>query len=753
MAQLINEARRFQQLAGISTEYHDQNIVEGFNIYLEAIGHNLLLEAEEKQSLLSKVLDAPGKALLSLLNITYNQLSPDQQQTLKSALEYISSNNLSKEDIIKSLKGSIAEAEINAPDDERITPPSGETKLTAKNPLSNLQRFLKTIPGKISKTIITLLIGFALYGPMIKNAAIGAKDFYNPTKIEKTSDGNNLDIKTGIDKNDRSQADNVGVKVDGKTLSQIDDEANTVVGFVPFKYGKGTIPSVKGDQELQKIINAVEKVVKDDPNAKVNIDVTGTVSKTTGDVKKGTDTNLPLDIARTKTITQKLTSYFGNNPNIKISEKPNSPDAYKTQSQEKTGGEQAAGAVIKIKSDNTKPVKASELVQTLEPLRKFKPEEIPVTNNTTLEPTPTPVTTPTTTPLAPSPQFSKLNRNGQIATILATISPELDITKKLGTTGITSYSDTQLSKMPETAQPIAKLIINIRKNPDSLLKKLSTDLGIKFDKRAKAVTTAVNKNTQAQLQSIKEDILDEAMIDDVFSKLGINAEDIKSKEVTLLSYLGTMYASEGDTTLSILNPKVIDPEKLKQLQNLGFSPQPGGNYVFLGDKTKRQVKADVTRALNSMSKNKSLTTALKRINNKQELQNLLVAITKYVNTNIKSKPNQIRTDLFTIGNQIKMKEAVDNKIQPDVENAIKIIDSYAGLKSLLNNINDREEFKQFVSSLLSYVDVSLFNRKADIKGAVLGAANTVTNKDFLGKQQTPVKEINRMQELAGIKNK
>ena len=37
MAQLINEAKRFQQLAGISTEDYDQNIVEGFNIYLEAI--------------------------------------------------------------------------------------------------------------------------------------------------------------------------------------------------------------------------------------------------------------------------------------------------------------------------------------------------------------------------------------------------------------------------------------------------------------------------------------------------------------------------------------------------------------------------------------------------------------------------------------------------------------------------------------------------------------------------------------------
>ena len=734
MAQLINEAKRFQQLAGINVkEEYDSNLIEGLNIYLDAIGHNLLLEAEEKQSVLSKILDTPGKALLSLLNVVYNQISPDQQQALKNAIEYISSNNLSKEDIIKSLKGSIAEATL--PDDEVITTPSDETKLTAKNPLSNLQRFLKTIPGKISKTIITLLIGFALYGPMIKNAAIGAKDFYNPTKIEQTSNSNNLDVKTGIDKNDYKQADNVGVKIGGKTLSQIDNESNTVVGFVPFKYGKGTMLSSIGDQELQKIIKSVEKTVKDDPDAKIDIKVTGTVSKTTGDVKKGTDTNLPLDAARTKTIVKSLTSYFKNNPNVKISENPNSPDAYKTQTQEKNGGVEGAGAIIKIHSNNTKAPAEPELMKTLEPLRKFKPNEIPVTSDNTPKPTPNPEPSPSPTPVIPSPQFGKLNRNGQIATILATISPELDITKKIGTDSITSYSDKQLMAMPAEAKSIANLIINIRKNPDSLLKRLSTDLGVKLDKRARAITTAVNKNTQAQLQSITEEIISEAAIDDMFSKLGITGEDIKKNEVALLSYLGTMYASEGNNTLSILNPKSIDPDKLTQLKNLGFAPQPGGNYVFLGDQTKKQVKADVARSLNSIDKNKSLVTALKRINNKKELQDLLLAVTQYVNANVKNKPDQMRSDLFAISNKIKMKEAVENTTtSPDVTNAMKIIDSYAGLKSLLNNINDREEFKQFISSLLSYIDPTLFDRKADIKGAVIGVANSLTNTALKSKK-------------------
>jgi hypothetical protein len=739
MAQLINEAKRFQQLAGINVkEEYDSNLIEGLNIYLEAIGHNLLLEAEEKQSLLSKILDTPGKAFLSLLNIVYKQLEPNEQQALKDAIEYISSNNLSKEDIIKSLKGSIAEATL--PDDEIITPPSDETKLTAKNPLSNLQRFLSKKPGKIVKTIIATLILSVFAIPSIKNAAIGAKDFLNPVKVEKTADDNNFDNALKLGKSSIQQAEKVNVKVGGKTLAQIDNQPNTVVTFIQFKYGKGTTPSVKGNQELQKIINAVEKILKDNPNTKINIKVTGTVSKTTGDVKKGTDTNLPLDVARTQSIIKFLTSYFGNNPNIKISSNPNSPDAYKVQTQEKIGGEAASGAVIEINSENPPATTEPELMKTLEPLNKYKPNEIPVTPDNKPAPTPTP--TPSPTPVIPAPQFGKLNRNGQIATILATISPELDITKKIGTDSITSYSDKQLTAMPAEAQSIANLIINIRKNPDSLLKRLSTDLGVKLDKRAKAITTAVNRNTQAQLQSITEEIISEAAIDDMFSKLGITGEDIKKNEVALLSYLGTMYASEGNNTLSILNPKNIDPNKLDQLKNLGFSPQPGGNYVFLGDKTKKQIKADVARSFNSIDKNKSLVTALKRINNKKELQDLLLAITQYVNVNVKNKPDQMRTDLFAVGNQIKMKEAAeDTKTAPDVTNAIKIIDAYAGLKSLLNNINDREEFKQFISNILSYIDPSLFDRKADIKGAVIGVANSLTNKDTVNKpKEQPIKK-------------
>ena len=209
-------------------------------------------------------------------------------------------------------------------------------------------------------------------------------------------------------------------------------------------------------------------------------------------------------------------------------------------------------------------------------------------------------------------------------------------------------------------------------------------------------------------------LLEEAMIDQ------ISDEDIKKNKKAILAFLGTMYASAGNTQLSVVPKNVADKE---ELVSLGFTPQPGGNYIFLqpGQTKALAQKPDVTRAINAMSKNTSLITSLKRINNKQELVDLLVSITQYINDRLKNSPANIKTDLFSIGNKISLKE--EDKISPDTENAIKIIDRYTGLKTYLTNINDREEYKQFINNLLSYVDKSLFNRKADIRGAVMTAAN------------------------------
>ena len=200
--------------------------------------------------------------------------------------------------------------------------------------------------------------------------------------------------------------------------------------------------------------------------------------------------------------------------------------------------------------------------------------------------------------------LTKLNRNGQIALVLSRISTNLSLGRLLGKDTIESYTDTQLNQnMANKNTPAAKisnLILNIRKSPDLFLKKIESLLGIKFEKRSKAMATKPGKDTQAQLNKLEEyrtlfkDILGEAMIDDIFNEFKITADMVKSNKIELLALIGFMYAKEEDTALSIVNPEKLslsDSDK-KLLQSLGFAPQSGGNYVFIGPGlTKKDIKS------------------------------------------------------------------------------------------------------------------------------------------------------------------
>jgi hypothetical protein len=200
--------------------------------------------------------------------------------------------------------------------------------------------------------------------------------------------------------------------------------------------------------------------------------------------------------------------------------------------------------------------------------------------------------------------LSKLNRNGQIALVLSRISTNLSLGRLLGKDTIESYTDTQLKQnMVNKGTPAAKisnLILAIRKNPDFFLKKMESFLGIKFEKRSKAMSIKPGKDTQAQLNKLEEykilfkNILREAMIDDIFNEFEITADMMKKNKIELLALIGSMYAKEEDTALSIVNPEKLnlsDSDK-KLLQSLGFAPQSGGNYVFIGPGlTKADIKS------------------------------------------------------------------------------------------------------------------------------------------------------------------
>jgi hypothetical protein len=742
MKQYINEAKRMQQLAGILNENagNRDSVKEGFNLFLEIMDYEGVLKEDEGDEAIAK-LGQKGGTFFNLLQSVYEQVSPDGQSAIKAAIQDIVKTKPSPEEVKQQLAG-VKEAEES---EEDLNPGSG---------IGKLRKFLNTTKlGGLSKAIMGLIVGTAMFATPLANA-LKYNDL-GPKTVKVQADKTFLDTKI---KSSYGSADNVGIKIGDKTLTSVDSEDNTTVNYVNYAFSKAKTLSPDGQDEYQKTLDGIKKVAKENPEDSITVDVTGTASNNGPNAEKASDAKGPLSKERTTDLTNKLKADLENAgiENVKVSEKPNPTDNYKSQQKEPSQGNEGAGVVVKTHIDKKDiPVQSvNKLLPQFNPLwaKIGGAEEQPtVQTEPGTEPAPTgggeqetlPKTEPApTVSTAPTDvkstiaQFTKLNRNGQIATVLAKINPGLDISKKLGTNDIESYTDSFFQKTQGDAKKLAALIVNIRKNPDAFLKKVSKATGIKLEPRAKAVATRQGRNTQAQLQAIKEStsliyLLEEAMIDQ------ISDDNIKNNQNLILALLGTMYASAGNTELSII-PK--DSAQAQELKGLGFTPQPGGNYVFLAPgQTKKQVqKPDVTRAADAISKNSSLVTALKRINNKEELKNLLLNITQYVNNNIKSKPEDVRRDLLAVGNKISLSEK--DQTPQDVTNVIKILDRYTGLKNLLDRIGDREEFKQFLTVLLSFIDKNLFDRKSDVRGAAFQAGNELT---YISKDKSYFRDTNK----------
>lgn len=631
----------------------------------------------------------------------------------------------------------------------------------------------KNAVGKVFKATFLTLMGAASLGIPVAKIEMAA-DNAELANLEADNLLNKHLQNTNTPESVKAldDASKVKVNLDGKPLSSTSNESNTVVKFIPFDYGKGMKASTAGEKIMTDTFDSIKKLAQENPDAEITVKVTGHVTNSTGDVKLGTDTKSPLDQARLKTTADKAKAEFKDYPNVKVIEKPNPSDSYKDQTKvdKKQGGEGGAGASMEIKlTGKAKPVPPPDKwpeYAKYNPMPRDNPKK-PKTSGRN--------TTTTITPIPPvaGDDFSKLNRNGQIATVLASINPKLNIAQYKEIGPIKSYTDNELLNpgiKNAKAKELARLIVTIRKNPNSLLKKVSGATGIPFNVRAKAVSTRASKSTQAQLQSpsVKEtqELFQEALVDDIFTKLGIQDSDLAKNKIKLAGYLGSMYAKEGDTDLSILDTDKLSDDDKKELQKVGFgfTPQSGNNYVFLKGQTKKQVtgqnqskvQADTTRVLNTISRNTSLKNSLKRINTKDELKELIKAIIGYINGRLQQSPSQIKTDLTTLRNQYKdpnkpLKEEEKALNLPDINNAVKIIDNYAGLKTDLDRINTREELIQFLRGLIAFLDPALASREADVKAAFQGASNSMTNKALTPGTKKPTAEIQRMQELAGLK--
>jgi len=372
--------------------------------------------------------------------------------------------------------------------------------------------------------------------------------------------------------------------------------------------------------------------------------------------------------------------------------------------------------------------------------------------------------------------LSKLNRNGQIAMVLSRMSPKLNIFTQLGKNTITSLSDNDFKKIQdsnasETAKKLAKLIPNLRKSPDSFLKKVSALTGIELAPRAKAVATKPGANTQAPITQVTEAqiYLQEAAIDDLFSELGITPEEIKANRVAIIALLGSMYAADGNTDVSIVDPSKLSKQEQKELQGMGFAPQAGGNYVYMkpgdtaqqirtGDfdrnskSTKAQPDADKVGA--EIGKRKDIQRYLKLINKKDELKDLVTGLIGIFNPKLIQDKTKLRSLMYGMRNRITEEEK-------DASTAIQNILKNPTLVTRFKNIDSAEEAIQVIlREIIPFLSPEFLKNKSQIRGAIVAAANELTNtetaadrneKATQNKPTQPIKEsFTRMQKLAGI---
>ena len=226
------------------------------------------------------------------------------------------------------------------------------------------------------------------------------------------------------------------------------------------------------------------------------------------------------------------------------------------------------------------------------------------------------------------------------------------------------------------------------------------------------------------------------MVDDVFQELGITDDIIQASKVRLLALLGSMYAAEGDNTLSILDSSKLSDAEKKELQGLGFTAQSGGNYVFLGkgetksqffDKlqNKNKTQPDVDRISKTIDTRSSIKSLLKRIDTVAEFRDLVLAIfnqnNEFLDPEYKKDKNKIKSVFFNLRNRIQEAEA------KDVSTTIKAILNDTTLKSQLQRINTVEEAIQLIlRDIIPYLSDKLRNGeegKRNLKNAIIQAAN------------------------------
>lgn len=296
-----------------------------------------------------------------------------------------------------------------------------------------------------------------------------------------------------------------------------------------------------------------------------------------------------------------------------------------------------------------------------------------------------------------------LNRNQEIFSVLKMANPNIK-----GDPNDTTYK----SWDPNTK----KVVISLRKSPDTLLKKFQQVTGINLSQRQKS-TGKFKRSGVAENISLGN-MLSEAAIDKTLVSIGVTDDAIRKNKVEVMAMLMDMYNLRYDD----VDKSKLTPDEQKQLKDITVSDEL--------EKQIQKQRPDVSVLEKDIESNSSLKTALSRINTYDEFEALVLGMAALVNPNFAKQKQDIRTALSSLASKVRaMKEESDTP--SDTEGVYKVIETLKLLKNHLNNINNREEFEQLIFALLKYIDPkgTITKDTSKLANAIIAASNRSSLKD------------------------
>ena len=296
-----------------------------------------------------------------------------------------------------------------------------------------------------------------------------------------------------------------------------------------------------------------------------------------------------------------------------------------------------------------------------------------------------------------------LNRNQEIFSVLKMANPNIK-----GDPNDTTYK----SWYPT----IKKVVISLRKSPDTLLKKFQQVTGINLSQRQKS-TGKFKRSGVAENISLGN-MLNEAAIDQTLASIGVTDDAIRKNKVEVMAMLMNMYNLRYDD----VDKSKLTPEEQKQLKDITVSDEL--------EKQIQKQRPDVSVLEKDIESNTSLKTALSRINTYDKFEALVLGMAALVNPNFAKQKQDIRTALSSLASKVRaMKEESDTP--SDTEGVYKIIETLKLLKNHLNNINNKEEFEQLIFALLKYIDPkgTITKDTSKLSNAIIAASNASSLKD------------------------